>query len=118
MLLGLGEIELEECLEALESIGLYKNRIFDYELPLFPTSLAHYLFTSQQYKTKDALGLFLKNEEPASYKLSSFGHRDILHLKHLLSGWKRSSNNGLNILIYGAVGTGKSELAKSKVCLR
>lgn len=113
VLLGLGEIELEECLEALESIGLYKNRIFDYELPSLPKSLAHYLFTSQQYKTKDALGLFLKNEEPASYKLSSFGHRDTLHLKSLLNGWQRSSNNGLNILIYGTVGTGKSELAKS-----
>lgn len=113
VLLGLGEIELEECLEALESIGLYKNRIFDYELPLLPKSLAHYLFTSHQYRTKDALGLFLKNEEPASYNLSSFGHRDTLHLKSLLNGWKRSSNSGLNILIYGAVGTGKSELAKS-----
>ena len=95
VLLGLGEIEQEECLEALESIGLYKNRIFDYELPLFPTSLAHYLFASPQYKTKDALGLFLKNEDPASYKLSSFGHRDTLHLKHLLSGWKGSNNKGL-----------------------
>ncbi|MFK3873864.1 AAA family ATPase [Pseudoalteromonas rhizosphaerae] len=113
VLLGLGEIELEESIEALESIGLYKNRIFDYELPLLPRSLAHYLFTSLQYKTKDALGLFLKNEEPASYKLSSFDHRDTLYLKSLLSGWKRSNNKGLNILIYGAVGTGKSELAKS-----
>ena len=113
LLLGLNEVELEEYLDTLESIGLYKNRKLDYELPILPWSLANYLFTSPSYKTKDALVLFLKNLEPARYELNSFGYNEIGHIKKLIEGWKRSSDKPINILIHGAIGTGKTELAKS-----
>ena len=109
----LEEAELHDCLDELESLGLGNDVDLDYELPVLPVSLANYLIASESYNSKQALSLLLSAVEPAEFKLTSFEHIQTEHLKKLLSGWKASSSSPLNILIHGAAGTGKTELAKS-----
>ena len=112
-LCDLDEADLHECIDELNSLGLGNSDDLDYELPAIPLGLASYLLTSDNYDSKKAISLFLNSMEPASYRLSNFEHIETEHLKKLLSGWKASNGTPVNILLHGAVGTGKTELAKA-----
>ena len=73
-------------------------------------------FLSQRYENDDALvNRFLQKTSPAKLQLHNFPHmsQDINALRGFLGNSLSSKSEGVNVLLYGIPGTGKTELVKA-----
>jgi len=69
---------------------------------------------SHKESSNDLLSAFFKMAQPASLTVDDYSHtaEDITLLRPLLANTCKNQTRGINILLYGTPGTGKTELAR------
>ena len=126
---GFSESRIFDLVEEVTAIETTKLEHFKQELlksGLF--SLSDYNDMSDLFDMNKQLACVLVSEELSNHdellnhilfpsskcllKQSDFKHMDLFSLKHFIANAKKQGDKGINILIYGAPGTGKSQFAQ------
>ncbi|MBV7317005.1 AAA family ATPase [Shewanella sp. NIFS-20-20] len=80
---------------------------------LFPPSLVSLLVTRRLTSAVEFLAPILNRSAEAQFNLSQFGHVNTALLANYLTTITKGPTTGVNILLYGKAGTGKTELART-----
>jgi DNA replication protein DnaC len=111
---GLDESTCFEYLDSLTSSGFVRSStLTDTNDVVLPDSQVRLLTVSKLANTEAYLAhLLVKSPSPA-FRLKDFAHLDIDTLCRYLKSASKQALSGVNILIYGDAGTGKTELARA-----
>lgn len=111
---GLTLEELYQCMDALEWLGFWGNSTLEnINGGEIPPMLLFKLTRVKLTDKKDFLSNFLVKCEKPQFKLNQFPQVDTDLLFDYLFNAVGECNVGINILLYGEPGTGKTELAKT-----
>lgn len=117
MLQAKATLDLEVILSQLavfERYQLIAEATLDapYRLP-FPSVLVSILVSQKLTSAVDFLAPMLSKSPEAQFSLSQFGHVNTDLLANYLAAITQKPSVGVNILLYGKAGTGKTELART-----
>lgn len=113
-MLGLEESLLIQILKALATTGLF-DQFFDNDLIDFmniPQPIVNLLLGPKVKYYVNLIEPFIQSKPKSELKLHHFSHLECDTLHQFLDITINQSTPGINILLYGLPGTGKSELAK------
>lgn len=108
------EAKLIEVLKALATTGLF-DQFFDSSLIDFmnlPQAITNLLLGTQVEYYINLIEPFIQSKPKSELKLRHFNHLECDTLQQFLDISINQSMQGINILLYGLPGTGKTELAK------
>ena len=112
--LDLPEAKLVEILKVLVSTGLFEQ-FFDSSLIDFmnlPQAITSLLLGNKVDEYINLIEPFIQSKPKSELKLRHFSHLECDTLLQFLDNSINQSMQGINILLYGLPGTGKTELAK------
>lgn len=106
--------KLEHYKQELLKSGLFSFSDYNDMSDLFDMNkqLACVLVSEELSNHDELLSHILFPSSKCLLKQSDFKHMDLFSLKHFITNAKKRGDKGINILIYGAPGTGKSQFAK------
>ncbi|MEZ9819073.1 AAA family ATPase [Shewanella sp. 10N.286.45.A1] len=111
---GIPEAKLIEVLKALITTGLF-DQFFDTSLIDFmnlPQAITSLLLGAKVEYYINLIEPFIQSKPKSELKLRHFNHLECDTLQQFLDISINQSMQGINILLYGLPGTGKTELAK------